>query len=194
MELCKKIVDELQKQIESFREDFYGTFKFTVTGNNLTHPRTIGILCKILWNIETVSAVYVDRRFNDKGKKFQPDIAAFDKNDKPIIFLDYESPNSSDARIPDKDVDSYQGWVATQKSQVPYIIITTLPNKYTPDWQVRYMSKSGYNYRYRDNESEILRNPYGFWYSHYRNYMKKIDAHNVFFANINGKIVDLIKM
>ena len=195
MELCKKIVDELQKQIESFREDLYGTFKFTVTGNNLTHPRTIGILCKILWDIKTISAVYVDMRFNEgRKKKFQPDLTGVDNRGNPIICIDYESPNSSDARVLEKDIDSYKSWATAKKSQVPYIIITTLPDKYTPEWEVRYTSKNGYNYHYRDKKLEILKNPYSFWYSHYRDYMKKIDAHNIFFVNINGKSVDLIEM
>jgi hypothetical protein len=195
MELCREIVEELQKHIKSFPEGFYDTFKYTVTGQNETHPRTIGLLCKILWNIKNVSAVYIDMRFNEDGKeKFQPDLTGFDSHKNPIIFIDYESPNSSDARVLEKDIDSYKSWVTAKKSQVPYIIITTLPDKYTPEWQVRYTSKNGYNYGYGDKKSEIVRNPYSFWYSHYRDYMKKIDVHNIFFVNINGKVVDLIKM
>ena len=194
MELCREIVEELQKKIKSFPKRFYDTFDFTVTGKNETHPRTIGLLCKILWDIKAISSVYVDMRFNAKGKKFQPDITAFDKNDKRIIFLDYESPNSSDARVLEKDVDSYIDWIATQKSKVPYIIITTLPDKGMPAWEVRYTSKNGYNYRYRDKKSEILKNPYSFWYSHYRKHMKGKDTRNIFFANINEKDVNLVKM
>ena len=195
MELCKKIVDELQKQIKSFPEGFYDTFDFTDTGNNLTHPCTIGILCKILWDIKTISAVYVDMRFNEgRKKKFQPDLTGFDSYGNPIIFIDYESPNSSDARVTNKDIKSYENWMGTRENRVPYLIITTLPEERPKAWQLRYFSKDGCNYRFRDKKSEILRNPYSFWYSHYRDYMKKIDAHNIFFANIDGKSVNLIKM
>lgn len=194
MELCRKIVEELQKEIKSFPEGFYDTFKYTVTGKNETHPRTIGLLCKILWNIKTLSSVYVDMRFNDEGKKFQPDIVAFDEDKKPIIFLDYESPNSSDSRILEKDIDAYENWAVAKNSQTPYLIITTLPDRCSPEWEVRYIGENGYNYSCRDKRSEILKNPYSFWYSYYRDHMKEVDAHNIFFANINGKIVDLIKM
>jgi hypothetical protein len=194
MELCRKIIEGLQKQIVSFPEGFYDTFKFTSTGNNLTHPRTIGLLCKILWDIKTISEVYVDMRFNDGGVKFQPDLTGFDSCGNPIIFIDYESPNSSDARVLEKDIDSYKSWITAKNSQVPYIIITTLPDKDTPGWEVRYTGKNGCNYTYRDKKSEILKNPYSFWYSHYRDYMKKIDTHNIFFANVNGKDVNLEKM
>ncbi len=193
MELCRKIVEELQKQIESFPKGFYDTFKYTVTGQNETHPRTIGLLCKILWNIKNISAVYIDMRFNEDGKeKFQPDLTGFDGHKNPIIFIDYESPNSSDVRILEKDIDSYKSWVTAKKSQTPYLIITTLPDKYTPEWEVRYTSKNGCNYPCRDKRREIRENPFRFWYSYYRKHMKGKDIRNIFFANINGKTVNLM--
>lgn len=195
MKLCREIVEELQKQIASFPEGFYDTFEYTVTGKNETHPRTIGLLCMILWNIKTISAVYVDMRFNEEGgKKFQPDLTGVDNRGNPILCIDYESPNSSDARIPGKDVDSYRDWIATQKSKVPYLIITTLPDKYAPDWQVRYTSKKRCNYGYGDKKQEIRGNPFSFWYSYYRHHLKNIDTSNIFFANINGKSINLIEM
>jgi hypothetical protein len=196
MELCKKIVDDLQKQIKSFKEEgFYDTFEYTVTGKNKTHPRTIGLLCKILWDIKIVSAVYVDMRFNeDGGEKFQPDLTGFDSYGNPIIFIDYESPNSSDARVLEKDIDSYKSWVTAKKSQVPYIIITTLPDKDMPEWEVRYTSKNGYNYLHRGKRREIRENPFRFWYSYYRKHMKGKDTRNIFFANINGESVSMINV
>jgi hypothetical protein len=195
MQLCNKIVNELRKQIKSLPEGFYDTFEFTDTGKNYTHPRTIGILCKILWGIKTISGVYVDMRFNNgRGKKFQPDLTGFDRRGNPIIFLDYESPNSSDARVPNKDVDSYRSWIGTQKSRAPYIVITTLPDKEVPDWQVRYTSKSGCNYHFSNKKLEIRKNPFSFWYSHYRKCLKGANTSNVFLVNINGKDVDLKEM
>jgi hypothetical protein len=194
MKLCREIVEELQKQITSFPEGFYDTFKYTTTGNNLTHPRTIGILCKILWNIKTVSSVYVDMRFNDKGHKFQPDLTGIDNRGNPIIFIDYESPSSSDARLRDKDIKAYTDWIKIKGSRTPYLIITTLPDKKPEAWQYRYFAKDGYNHSFRKKRQQIKENPYGFWYPHYRNYMKKINARNILFANINGKTINLIKM
>jgi len=194
MELCRKIVEELQKKIKSFPEDFYGTFDFTNTGNNLTHPRTIGIICKILWSISTISEVYVDMRFNNGEIKFQPDLTGIDNDGNPLIFVDYESPNSSDARIPVKDIDSYKNWIAVQKTKAPYLIITTLPDRESMDWQTRYTSENGCNYNVREKKSEIQKNPFRFWYSYYREYMKDVNDCNIFFANISGKVVELIGM
>jgi len=194
--LCTEIINELRREISSFPDDFYDTFNFTVTGNNLTHPITVGILCKILWRLKTVSAVGVDMRFNaGRGKKFQPDLTGFDScGGEPIIFLDYESPNSSDSRIPNKDVVSYKNWVETQKNRAPYIIITTLPDGNAPDWQLRYTTEGYLNDHCRGKKSEIIKNPYLFWYSYYRKSLKDIDICNIFFVNISGKAVGLIKM
>lgn len=196
MELCREIIVELQKQIKSFPKGFYDTFEYTITGNNLTHPLTLGILCKIVWGIRNVSKVYFDGKFNSNGHKFQPDIAAFDKDDKPIIFLDYESPNSSDARVPDKDVKAYTNWMRTQENQAPYLIIITLPDKEALDWEIRWTVRGQWNYLFRDNKSKskIKRNPLRFWRLYYRNCLKGKDARNVFIANINGSTVNLIKM
>ncbi len=196
MELCREIIEELQKQTKSFPKDFYDTFEYTVTGKNLTHPLTLGFLCKIVWGVRNVSKVYLDGKFNSDGHKFQPDIAVFDKDDNPIIFLDYESPNSSDARVPDKDVKSYVNWMRTRGNRALYLIITTLPGRKALDWKVRWTARGQWNYLFRDgkSKSKIKNNPFCFWYSYYRKHMKDKDTRNIFFANINGKSVNLIKM
>ena len=195
MQLCTEIINELRSEISSFPEGFYDTFSFTVTGKNCTHPRTVGVLCKILWELKTISAVYVDRRFNaGKGKKFQPDLTGFDSCGNSIIFVDYESPNSSDSRVPNKDVASYKSWIETQENRAPYIIITTLPDGNAPDWQLRYTTEGYLNDHFRGKKSEMIKNPFRFWYSYYRKCLKDIDIYNIFFANINGKDVNLIEM
>jgi hypothetical protein len=135
-------------------------------------------------------------RFNEgRKKKFQPDLTGVDNRGNPIIFIDYESPNSSDARVPDKDVKAYTNW-RTQKNQAPYLIITTLPDKEALDWEIRWTARGRWNYLFRDNKSKskIKRNPLRFWRLHYRNCLKGKDTRNVFFADINGKSINLIKM
>jgi hypothetical protein len=92
----------------------------------------LGILTKILWTIKEVKHVAVDLRLNDKGgNKFQPDLVALadlDEPLQPLLFIDYESPNSSDIRIPHKDVAAYRAWSEKEGCRAPYIIIT-LPVK-----------------------------------------------------------------
>ena len=125
--LLPKLLAELRTGIKAFPDGFYDSFEYTKTGKNLTHPWTIGLLSKILWNLGGVTEVGIDVRINrPDGAKFQPDLVAYRKGD-PVLLVDYESPNSSDARVPGKDVEPYLTWVAGEEGRAEYLIITTLP-------------------------------------------------------------------
>ena len=108
-----------------------------------------------------------------------------------MAFIDYESPNSSDSRLPEKDVDAYVAWRRKSRSlSVPYVIVTTLPNRRTEDWELRYASPGYYNHAFQGRESEIRQNPYCFWYDGY--YLKEFsnrDMKNIVLINIDGKVV-----
>src|SRR5260370_5633801 len=128
------LVPYLTNAIRSFPEGFYESMTFTRTGHNLTHPITLGLLARFAWEeIEGVVHVGVDVRLNTgTGQKFQPDVVAFGDditNLSPLLFMDYESPNSSDGRPLYKDVHPYLAWITEKNSDVPYIVITTLPNQ-----------------------------------------------------------------
>src|SRR5262245_44783777 len=114
-ELADQIASKLQDKIAELPEGFYDTFEYTKTGTNYVHPITWGILSRALSDINGVKYVAIDFRLNlrsDEGRfKFQPDLVALSKvvssKREPLeykLFLDYESPNSSDMRIPKKDV------------------------------------------------------------------------------------------
>ena len=49
---CVEFADEVAVRLESLMgdlpEEFHGSFRFTQTGNNLTHPITLGYLSQIL--------------------------------------------------------------------------------------------------------------------------------------------------
>src|SRR5260221_3943055 len=96
-----QIISKLQEEIAKLPEGFYDTFDYTTTGTNYTHPITLGILSKILSDIEDARYVAIDFRLNEKRIKFQPDLVVLShikplEQLKPLLFLDYESPNSSD--------------------------------------------------------------------------------------------------
>lgn len=173
--------------IRAFPQDFYDSFNYTTTGKNLTHPWTIGLLSKILWGLDRITQVGIDVRFNlGQGTKFQPDLVAYTK-DQPVLFVDYESPNSSDARVPGKDVEPYLDWVADATIRAEYIIITTLPARRCPGWEVRYTSKGGCNYKFRHLRDEIRSNPFEFWYRYYRRALRGKRLGAVSFVNIDGQ-------
>src|SRR5260370_38825613 len=101
--LADKLVTYLKKQIAPLPSDFYDSMNYTRTGNNLTHPITWGHLARFVWQeVKGVDHVGIDVHQNaGHGKKFQPDVVAF-KGDLtkpiPLLFIDCESPNSSDWR------------------------------------------------------------------------------------------------
>jgi len=220
--LVDEVIEKLNKEIKKiFQEikrintvsgkplsdssEFYGTFKYTTTGNNLTHPMTLGLLTKILWSLKPVKYVGVDFRLNKKGVKFQPDLVALsDLNlGDPLLFIDYESPNSSDFRILNKNVKAYNAycnevWGKAGK-RPPYIIITTLPDtrpKNTPvKWQLRYTASVNKNYKGEEPKKLMGDNPLKFWYGEYGYVLKKeeIKRSNIFFVNISNNTATHIK-
>ena len=83
--------------------------------------------------------------------------------DGRVLALDYESPNSSDVRIIKKDVDAYCRWNVRCKKDIPYVIITTLPNVATDGWELRWTAAGRYNHRFAGRRAEVCRNPFAFW-------------------------------
>lgn len=201
-------VSELENEIKSLSlpKGFFDSFEYTKTGNNLTHPVMMGVLARILSRKELFFAI--DTHFNiSKELKFQPDLVVLDhpKAETPLqprLFIDYESPNSSDARILTKDVESFLKWQDKTQTEAPYIIITTLPkspckedgNKDWKDWDVRYTSSGQYNAGMSANRNDIKAKPYDLWYAFYRKRLSGISLNNVYFVNIDGCNVALENM
>src|SRR5208337_5655914 len=98
-------------------DDFYDSFNYTSTGKNLTHPITLGFLTKFVWSLESIVHVGVDIHLNEGGGiKIQPDLVGYGdllakgKDPRYLLFIDYESPNSSDGRVIYKDVEPFLLW------------------------------------------------------------------------------------
>lgn len=195
--VVSRLVADLSKAIAKLPADFYDSFDYTTTGKNLTHPLTLGILTKILGALDHVTHVGVDVRFNaGKDVKFQPDLVAYEGLTNPTLFVDYESPNSSDARVPEKDVEPYSKWLKAPRkepgapvTEPEYVIVTTLPTRPSPRWQVRYTSRGGYNHEFRNQRKQIRDGPFDFWYRYYRKRLRGEHLRHLRFINIDGKQV-----
>ena len=65
----------------------------------------MGLIAKFVGEMDGIGYVGVDVRLNDEPRrKFQPGVAGFRdadgvRDNQPIMFVDFESPNSSDGRI-----------------------------------------------------------------------------------------------
>jgi hypothetical protein len=190
IDVADEIAHRLEKKIMGVPDGFYDSFNYIKTGTNLSHPITWASLTFALAAMPQVATVGIDLRLNlGGGIKFQPDVVGWDDKDDLAVLLDYESPNSSDARIPVKDVDACIAWRHKSRSQACYIIVTTLPDRPTPGWQLRYASEGQCNHGFRDRRAEIRASPCAFWYGYYREQLAMRDAWNIAMVNINGKTV-----
>ncbi len=196
MKLITQIVLDFEKEITKLPDGFYNTFRYTTTGRNYTHPITLAILSKIISRIADVQYIAIDLKLNEGNAKFQPDLVAMTSLEpfQPLLFLDYESPNSSDMRIPTKNIDTYIAWSKAYSRRIPYIIITTLPNRKTESWQLRYTSEGYPNEAFSNRRKDIFENPFQFWYSQYRKVLKSMNLSKIYFININGKRVKRVTL
>src|SRR5271155_1472229 len=91
---------KLEKAIGSLPPGFYDSFDFTTRGSNLCHPVTLGLLAKLVGEMDGVRYAGIDVRLNDReGSKFQPDIVGFDhivdtdkeelQNKQAVVFVDF---------------------------------------------------------------------------------------------------------
>ena len=135
------------KECPAIGANFFNSFAFTTTGQNFCHPRMHGLIVKVAWGLPDVAALDIDVRLNRGNKlKFQPDTVALDCSQRPLLIADFESPNSSDARIPEKDVKTFLAWARATECRAPYFIITSLPSMATP-WELRWTAKDKWNGR-----------------------------------------------
>lgn len=113
LKLAAELARRLEDRIRPLPDEFYRTLAYTRTGQNLTHPVTVGLLATIVAELPGVAVPTIDHRLNGcNGTKFQPDILAVSKELKPILAIDYESLDSSDARVPQKN------WGALRDAEV----------------------------------------------------------------------------
>jgi hypothetical protein len=87
-------------------------------------------------------------------------------------------------------------WAEHKQKAIPYIIITTLPDKESPEWQLRYTSKDQYNHEHKGKISCVRNNPFKYWYRVYSQEIKdkNIKLSNIQFFNIDGKKVEGVEL
>jgi hypothetical protein len=142
--------------------------------------------------IDDVKYVGIDVKLNRGERiKFQPDIVGFRKDLSHVVYVDFESPNSCDSRLPEKDIKQYLRWVS-DGSVTPYIVITSLPDQSAPRWALRYASDL--NAEHRNSRTEMRANPLSYWSSVWRRDLAGVDLSRVTLLNINGRSVRNIEI
>lgn len=192
------IVEEFSQHLQhainaaNLPDSFYNSFDFTETGRNLCHPITMSLISDAVAKLDGVAHVGIDVRLNaGGGAKFQPDVVGF-RGDlrRYVLYVDFESPNSCDTRIRDKDIQPYLKWAAKHENNaVPYIVVTSLPNRSDLKWQFRYPNWLRNAEHTRD---EIRKNPLSYWSSFWRSDLADLDLSGVALLNIDGGLVQRV--
>jgi hypothetical protein len=197
-ELISSFIRDLQAGIAGLPTHLAGlcgTFNFTRTGKNFCHPVIWGLITNAVEGLPGVRYIGIDVRLNEgDGLKFQPDVVGFEAGGKPILYVDFESPNSSDARIPIKDAKAYSHFVKKDGHPAPYVIVTSLPDCSSPEWELRWTNKGQYNFKHRGKKKEVWANPFRYWSTLWRKELSDQDLVNVTLVNIDRENVTEIQL
>lgn len=185
---------KLKVSLRNLPKEFHSTFKYTRTGNNYCHPITLSLIGDAVRQMGDVVHVGYDVRLNKgSGNKFQPDVVGFDAHITPIVCVDFESPNSSDARVMEKDVAAYARWAAAVQGKgetvPPYIIVTSLPNFTSDDWECRWTGAGKWNEGHKDYVTDIVANPFAYWNRIWAKQLADYRDQNIAFLNISDSKV-----
>jgi hypothetical protein len=196
--IANKLNVELERALTDLPIGMHDSFKYTTTGNNLCHSVTIWLLGNVIASLPGVAYVGVDVRLNrGQGLKFQPDLVGFNKSGQHVVYVDFESPNSSDARVPTKDIHPYLAW-AKQDDAAPYVIVTSLPDHQAPEWRLLWTSTGNngpqYNYAHRNNANKIRENPLKYWTRVWSKELNGYDLSQIVLLDIDGKKVKRVRL
>jgi len=83
-------------------DEYWTTFEYTSTGNNHCHALTLGLIARALSRIKETKELFIEDHLKHGKITWKPDIHAVSTDDSHLL-IDFESPNSSDARVIRKD-------------------------------------------------------------------------------------------
>lgn len=195
------LIDFLKARIKNLPDGFYDTFDWVDKPKGFCHGTTLGLIGEAFKKMKQVKYVGYDVRLYSNGHRINPDVVGFDSNCNVVIISDFESPNSSDARVVTKDIKAYDGWQRSMlasdnkrnKTIIPYFIITSLPNFESSTWKLKwvgkYDGKEQYNRKHRGMREHIIKNPLAYWKKAWRAEWKGGLPFAATILNISGKEV-----
>lgn len=197
-----RVVRPIVAKSKHFPPDLYATWNYVSGEDRVCHQRTTALLAHAAWMLPTAPAVeqencYVigsrpdpDRPGKQKAIKWQPDMVLKSATGTPLLFVDFESPNSSDFRVIDRDVALwYVNWIASGHPASEYLIITSLPDAKAPTWRSRYGQADGFDL------VKARENPFRYWYSIFRRRFKATwKRYPITFANFDGNTLKPVSL
>jgi len=199
MAYAKKFLKEFEKLLKNSKvsDEYWSTFKYTSTGNNHCHALTWGLISRALSKIKETKELYIDIHLKAGKVTLRPDVYAVSNNGSRLA-IDFESPNSSDARVVEKDIVQFLSFLAEGGEIDKYIVVTSLPEK-NSNWELRYTSAGGYNEGHSVHKKKIRKNPKKYWFNFYKKALaahkvSKLSLKRIIFLNMNGKKLEYVRM
>src|SRR5262249_4001079 len=142
-----QLVQSTVAKSKHFPPELYATWDYVSGENRVCHQRTTALLAHAAWMLPMAPAVEQENCFvigyephpekpgRQKAVKWHPDMVLRDGDGKILLLVDFESPNSSDFRVIERDIQLwYLNWIAYGFDVTEYLIITSLPDAPAPSW------------------------------------------------------------
>lgn len=197
-EFVKSVQTLLKKNPKKFPPELFTDAKY-ITGNDREcHASVIKLLKLSAEALSTVAKVTGEDKSIHKSPLhggWKPDLGLWDSSERPICFVEYESLNSSDERVLEKDVWKYQKWAEDiNGTPAPLLIITTLRNGQHLAYPARVYNYP-YNREHKGNLAKIRENPFEYWYSVYRSkIVPEVARLPIAFANFDENKFNAVKI
>jgi len=182
--------------------DFFGSWNHCSGSRKsvLCHSIGVGLLAAAIAEVAGVQQVGIDVRLRRAGNNWQPDVIGFRRGRRgelvPVVYADFESPNSSDARVPEKDLRAYRKWVQGGGRAAPYVIVVCLPKAPYGPWPLAYTTGRGYNVKHRGRGKRVRSAPLAYWRKvwHSEVARRKIDLAKIGILNVGDGEVGRVNL
>lgn len=197
MTIASRLVARLARRAKvdpAFPPELFRDYQYVFGPNRCCHSRTVALIHEVAATIRGVASVTGNTALFRGKPRWQPDAVLWDGQDQPLCVVEYESLNSSDARIVYKDFSGYEQWVKTCEWALPLVIITTLPKGESPWYRLLWTQDNLYNAGHKGQLQKARRDPYQYWYRFYRGLLKrKVQRLPVSFANFDGNDLQVVE-
>lgn len=186
----KKELEKLSKQ-GKLNKTYFNSFYHTNKKPGNCHEIVMDAIKKIISPV----IYFEDEKICCENRNWRPDFIFFDGMTISKI-VDFESPNSSDDRVINKDFEQYKTFIQNCGLEIPYIVITTLPDPEKDGlikWKLR-REKEIQLYT-DENKKKIKNNPKKFWNIFYKDWLENAPPNivrNIWWFNLRPTAIEEI--
>lgn len=199
MTIIQELIAKMQKIVAVSTEypaELFTEYRYVLGEDKCCHQKVVSLIKQAAAQIPGVLADQQEKELG-KAPRWRPDVILRESNSGDVTaIVEYESLNSSDARVLEKDVAGYEAWIGLQRQTIPLLIVTTLPHFHASEYRLLYTNRktSQYNADHAINDSEVRKNPFRYWYAYYRLWLEphlNTESLPVSLANFSGNQLTL---